>query len=207
MLKDPLLKQWMSAVALTSYRHLAQKSGVSLGVVKRLRLGQADHITPFNLQALAQCLQHSPLELLQVFGSLAWGNITLQQEYKRLQQQLEIQPQYLMQQFQQQTFQQLETLLTQYPTAYYIAQQAPHWSARNLTALFLPLTQLLQQWQIEPIGMIGEQVSFDPQLHESTEAIALSESVYVRFVGYQTPERILKRAKVSQIALRLPPLT
>ncbi|WP_218082141.1 helix-turn-helix domain-containing protein [Anthocerotibacter panamensis] len=201
---DTLLREWMGAMGLTSYRQLAHCAGVSLALVTRLRQRQAHLILPVKLAALAAALNRTPLDLLHHFSLLTWGNPALEAEYQRLHQQLREQPQRLSAQFQEETYRALEGLLIQYPTAQYLAQQAPHWPARQMVPLFLPISQLLEQWQISAIGIVGEQVAFDPQIHQAGESFQPSEPVYIRFVGYRTPERLLQRAKVSRTPPPLP---
>lgn len=126
----------------------------------------------------------------------------LRQECLRLQAQLQQQRQQLWAEFQNATFEQLQTLLTSYPTARKQAQENPDLPARNLTALWTPLDNLLHSWEYEPIGTVGEPVSYDPQWHQAdTTDIQPRELVYIRFVGYrdrQQETHILIPAKVSR---------
>ena len=123
----------------------------------------------------------------------------LQQQCQRLRAELEHQKTQLNVDFQDNTFAQLQPLLTHYPSARKMAEHKPDLPARNFNALFTPLENLLQTWHIEPIGSAWEQVSFNPQLHQpDAEDIATGEPVYVRFVGYTQGDRILSPAKVSR---------
>ncbi|WP_287128254.1 hypothetical protein [Candidatus Cyanaurora vandensis] len=198
------LRAWMGVAQIPSYRQLAQKSGVGQLLIKRLRQQQAHHIPPVKLHALALALGRSPLELLAGFSPLTWGNPGLEQEYQRLQQQLITQAPQLAQEFREQTFKQLETLLTQYPTAHYLAQQSPQWPARQVTPLFLALTQLLKRWEIATIGTVGEAVPYDPQRHQAEGPLVPGETVYIRFIGYCTAQRLLQRARVSRTPPPIP---
>jgi hypothetical protein len=101
------------------------------------------------------------------------------------------------------SFEQLQTLLTNYPTARIMVQSKSDLPAKNLVALFTPLENLLKSWGYELIGTPWEQVPYDPQLHQpDADDIAVGELVYIRFVGYQDGDRILCPAKVSRT---LPP--
>lgn len=123
----------------------------------------------------------------------------LQQQCLRLREELQQQQAQLTADFQMATFEQLQTLLTSYPSAQKMAQAKSDLPARNWVALFTPLDNLLHHWKIEAIGTAWEQVAFDPQLHQpDVDDIVLGEAVYVRFVGYQQGEQILCPAKVSR---------
>jgi hypothetical protein len=101
------------------------------------------------------------------------------------------------------TFDTLQTLLVNYPSARKMADSRPEMPARNLSALFVPLENLLADWGYEPIAEVWEQVAYDPQLHQADEEdIAEGETVFVRFIGYRDGDTILAPAKVSRT---LPP--
>ena len=122
----------------------------------------------------------------------------LQQQCQRLREELRSQKEQLTLDFSNATFEQLQTLLINYPSACKMAQTVPDLPAQNLVALFTPLENLLQTWGIEEIGSPWQQVAYDPQLHQpDVDSMAIGESVYVRFVGYRQGERILYPAKVS----------
>jgi molecular chaperone GrpE (heat shock protein) len=96
-------------------------------------------------------------------------------------------------------FEQLRTLLTNYPTVCKIIELRPELPAKNLVALFTPLNNLLESWGYQPIGQPWEQVSYNPQLHQSdSEQLTEGELVYVKFVGYQEGDKIICPAKVSR---------
>jgi molecular chaperone GrpE (heat shock protein) len=100
-------------------------------------------------------------------------------------------------------FEQIQTLLTQYPSVKKMVESQPDLPARNLVALLTSLENLVKFWEFESIGKPWEMVPYDPQIHQSDVAdIQTGESVYVRFVGYQKGDRILIPAKVSRT---LPP--
>jgi molecular chaperone GrpE (heat shock protein) len=123
----------------------------------------------------------------------------LQQQCHRLREELQQQKAQLTADLQEATFEQLQSLLTNYPTAQKMAAIKPDLPAKNLTSLFTPLETLLQDWQIEPIGLPWELVPYNSQLHQpDADDIAENEPVYIRFVGYRQGERILCPAKVSR---------
>ncbi|PSB28085.1 nucleotide exchange factor GrpE [Stenomitos frigidus] len=123
----------------------------------------------------------------------------LQQQCLQLRSELQQQKAQLYEDFQNDSFAQLQPLLTNYPSACKMAQATPNLPARNLVALFTPLENLLETWQITPIGTVWEQVPFNAQQHQpDTDDIATGEAVYIRFVGYCQGDRILSPAKVSR---------
>ena len=127
------------------------------------------------------------------------SNTDLEQQCLRLRQQLQQQKTQLNEDFQIDTFEQLQTLLTNYPSVRKMAAANPNLPAQNLSALFTPLENLLENWGIEAIGVPWSQVPYDPRLHQpDTDDLSASELVYIRFVGYQQGDRILCPARVSR---------
>lgn len=101
--------------------------------------------------------------------------------------------------FQQVTFQQLQTLLTNYPSVRQLVEVKPELPAKNIISLFTSLDNLIEIWGYEPIGRVWEKVSYNPQLHQADLSdIEVGELVYIRFVGYRKGDRILAPAKVSR---------
>lgn len=100
---------------------------------------------------------------------------------------------------QRQTFEQLQTLLVNYPTVTKVAQAKPEMRAQQIISLFKPLENLLDRWGYEAIGQPWMTVAFDPQLHQpDVPDIQPDETVYIRFVGYRCGNEILVPAKVSR---------
>ena len=133
-------------------------------------------------------------------------NLDLQAEYQllldRLEPQIEQQKQDLRSQLIREALQQLESLLLQLPSAIYAVQQNPQLPAKNILPLLRPLDALLQQWEITAIGVVGEQIAYDPQEHELMDQAmaqdqAVGDRVLVRYVGYKFGDRLLHRARVS----------
>ncbi len=129
--------------------------------------------------------------------------IALQQQCQRLREELEAQSNQLKDDFRSDTFEQLQPLLTNYPTAREMAKAKPDLPAKNLVSLFTSLENLLESWGYETIGTPWEEVNYNPQIHQGdSDDIEVGESVYIRFVGYRDGDNILYPAKVS---LNLPP--
>lgn len=96
-------------------------------------------------------------------------------------------------------FQQLQTLLTNYPSVRQLVEVKPELPAKNIISLFTSLDNLIESWGYEPIGKVWEQVSYDPQLHQADLSdVEVGELVYIRFVGYRKGDHILVPAKVSR---------
>lgn len=129
--------------------------------------------------------------------------ISLQKQCQRLREELEAQSSLLKSDFRSEVFEQLQTLLTNYPTAREMAKVKPDLPAKNLISLFTSLENLLENWGYETIGKPWEKVNYNPQIHQAdSDDIEVGESVYIRFVGYRDGDNILYPAKVS---LNLPP--
>jgi molecular chaperone GrpE (heat shock protein) len=199
---DSLLKNYMKPVGLTTWKQLRDHVKISRSTLHYLRTGQADHLPIHTLKAIAQHLNTDWTKLLQDFSNITFPNLGEQyyQECQRLQEQLDNQTIQLTRQIQEQTFQKITPLLVQYPTLQQVVQQKrPDLPATTVLNLLKSLENLLQDWGIEPIGTPWQQVTFDPELHQpDTEDIYPGEAVYIRFIGYRTPTRILVRAKVSR---------
>jgi hypothetical protein len=100
---------------------------------------------------------------------------------------------------QRQVFEQLQTLLINYPTVTKAALAKPEMPAKNIVPLFTTLGNLMAAWGYAPIGLPWENVAFDPQLHQPDVAdIQPGEMVYIRFIGYRDGADILVPAKVSR---------
>jgi molecular chaperone GrpE (heat shock protein) len=116
-----------------------------------------------------------------------------------LQQQLQQQSTSLQAEFQHQSLQTLESLLTYLPAAKFAAQERPDFPASKIIPLLQPLDRLLQQWNVTTIGEIGTQIAFDPQWHQSIDGNNHpGEMVTVRFCGYRQGEKLIFRAKVGK---------
>ncbi|AFY73420.1 hypothetical protein Syn7502_01327 [Synechococcus sp. PCC 7502] len=123
----------------------------------------------------------------------------LKQDAARLKEQIEAQRQLIATEYKLITFEQLQTLLTQYPSLKKILEVQPDFPAKHIMGLFVPLDNLIQSWKYETIGTPWEQVYFDPKYHQADTAdMRVGEKVYIRFVGYCVGDRILAPAKVSR---------
>jgi molecular chaperone GrpE (heat shock protein) len=123
----------------------------------------------------------------------------LKQQCLRLRNTLEQQATQVQQDTQATAFEQVQMLLTQYPTVRRMVEGKPDLPARNVVAMFTTLDNLIQSWGYQTIGSPWEAVVYDPQLHQGDVSdLQAGESVYIRFVGYRQGDRILTPAKVSR---------
>jgi molecular chaperone GrpE (heat shock protein) len=195
------LRHLMQAVGINSFKALGDRAQLSRRAIDTIRQGHAESIKYQDLYRLSQILQTDLPGFMQVFSTLQSKpseRDDIKAEYQRLQQRLDQQRQELRTEFEQETIQQLESMLLQLPTASYAAQNNPAMPARNLVPLLRPLDQLLQAWGIERIAQVGGQVSYDPHWHEMMDGDAESGmTVIVRYVGYTKHGKLLYRARVS----------
>jgi DNA-binding Xre family transcriptional regulator/molecular chaperone GrpE (heat shock protein) len=206
------LRSLLQQAEIPSLKALSRAAGVSEWQVKQLRQGQAAKMRVEPLSRLAEALQVSLVELVGMFSELtisssypqgvAPSQLTapnLQQEYQRLQNQLQQQQLSLQQDFQNASLQILESWLIQYPTAAHAAQQN-EMPASRLLPLMRPVEQLVKTWGLEAIAPVGAEVPYDPQIHQLMEgSVTVGAQVRVRYTGYRQGEKLLYRAKVSPL--------
>jgi molecular chaperone GrpE (heat shock protein)/DNA-binding Xre family transcriptional regulator len=213
------LQYLMHAAEIKSLRSLYNQ-GFSRAQVNKLRQGQIEQLQLMTLLKLCQTLRISLPELLQNFSPIpifyyqpsesqaprdkintSQPEITvLQQEYQRLQAQYQEQRQQLWQEFQLTTLQALESFLKIWPTAAHAARKNPQAPAVQLLPLIKPIELMLQSWQVETIGEVGQEVRFDPRSHQLTQGTANEgATVQVTHVGYRQGDRLLFRAYVKPI--------
>jgi molecular chaperone GrpE (heat shock protein) len=207
------LRQLMQLVGVSTFKQLSHQASVSPSQIRRLRQGGALQMQLQTLVKISQTLQMPLAELLTTFGGVNLGQesftrqstpTSLQQEYQRLQAQLERQRESLNQEFQQNSLQVLESWMLQWPTATYAVEQNPDLPATKLLKLVRPIEQLLQQWGVEAIAPVGSNLPYDPQLHQLMSGTAQpGETVQVRYAGYRQGDKLLHRAKVSPVTNRL----
>lgn len=176
--------------------------------IKAAIASQTDRLTDKLAQAQAQIeslenelksTHQNYLEQQQKIQHLLVEKAALHQEGLRLHEELQQQRVQLSEEFRSATFEQLQTLLTNYPSIHQMVNIKPDLPAKNLLSMFTPLDNLLGKWGYEQIGKPWEKVAYNPQIHQpDTAEIALYELVYIRFVGYQHQGKILCPAKVSR---------
>jgi transcriptional regulator with XRE-family HTH domain len=205
---DTILRERMNQLGIADWEDLGEKAGLTRFGVRLVRRGDVRNLSLDELRRLATVLNLNFKEFDRNFVALpaSTTNTTnvneiaeLRQQCFRLREELQQQKTQLTTDFRNATFEQLQTLLTNYPAARKMAEAKPDLPAKNLSALFTPLENLLKSWDFEMIGSAWEQVAYNPQLHQpDVEDITEGELVYIRFVGYRDGDRILTPAKVSR---------
>ena len=205
---DTILRERMNQLDILDWQDLGEKAGLSRYGVRLVRQGDVGKLTVNKLRRLATVLNLNFQEFDRTLSALPISatirtNPTeieeLRQQCFRLREELQQQKTQLTADFRRATFEQLQTLLTNYRAARKMAEAKPDMPAKNLSALFTPLENLLSSWDFQTIGSAWEQTAYNPQLHQAdVEDITEGELVYIRFVGYREGERILTPAKVSR---------
>jgi molecular chaperone GrpE (heat shock protein) len=188
MVDDPNLLGFGWFLVLGSIVFILSIRGSTARTTRSSSVPPIEAIAPTQEQDLTRSPQHLQAELHQ-----------LQQQCLRLREELQQQKAQLTEDIHLATFESLQPLLTNYPTAQKMAQAKPDLPAQNLIALFTPLENLLIGWNILPIGAAWEQVPYSPEWHQpDTDDLMPNELVYIRFVGYRQGDRILVPARVSR---------
>jgi transcriptional regulator with XRE-family HTH domain len=199
------LRQLMQQAGINSFRHLARSTGTSVQTIGKLRSGELATLRWQTLIDLSTGLQISPIELIELFSDRSIDPhrqelAIVRQEYQHLQQQLQQQRDTLQAEFQHQSLQIIESFLTYFPTAKHAASHNPDFPASKLFPLIQSIDKLLAHWQVTVIGTVGAEIPYDPQWHQSIEGqIAPNELITVRYVGYRQQDKLIFRAKVSQV--------
>jgi molecular chaperone GrpE (heat shock protein) len=196
------LQALMHKVGIKSFRKLYELTGISDRPIRKLRSGELNTLHWQTLVKISSTLQITVAELLDTFGAQSSSNTQqlelLHQEYRQLQQQLQQQRETLQTEFQYQSLQTLESLLTYLPAAKYAAINQPDFPASKIFPLLQSIDRLLAQWDVTVIGEIGTQIAHDPHYHQLIEGTAQAgELVTVRYMGYRQGEKLIFRAKVS----------
>lgn len=205
---DTILRERMNQLNIADWEDLGAQAGLSRFGLRLLRRGDVRNLSLDQLKGLATVLNLNFQEFDRNFAALPTSTTDatnaneineLRQQCFRLREELQQQKTQLTTDFRNATFEQLQTLLINYPAARKMAEAKPDLPAKNLSALFTPLENLLKSWDFEMIGSAWEQVAYNPQLHQpDVEDITEGELVYIRFVGYRNGEQILTPAKVSR---------
>ena len=213
----PQLQELIQKVGIASLKALQSAAGVSERQILRLRRGEVKQMRVDVLLKLSSVLQVSLNELVNKFSEqtiteldtsttktseaeLLKNIADLEREYSIIKHQQSQQREILQHEFQQVSLQLLESLLVQFPTAAHKARENPQLPAVNILPLVQkPLERLLENWGIDAIASVGDEIPYDPQFHQLMESNAqLGEIVKVRYIGYRQGEKLLYRAKVSK---------
>ena len=187
-----VLAQYMSDRGIQSFRALSQQSGVSRSAIDRLRRGQVLQMQVNTLLKLANFLK---LDLEALVRSLSPPNSDPNGQ--------SVMPSPVMSEetFQRSALHTLEPWLLQWSAAANAAQRNPQLAAAKLLPLLRPIDILLTEWGVEILGRVGEELRYDPTLHQSMESgmpLQTGDRIRVRFSGYRYRGNLLHRAKVSR---------
>lgn len=187
-----VLTQYMSDRGIPSFRALSQQSGVSRSAIDRLRRGQVLQMQVNTLLKLANFLKLD-LEVLVRSLSPPHSDSAIQSVTHP--------PVMSEETFQRSALHTLEPWLLQWSAAANAANRNPQLAAIKLLPLLRPIDILLTEWGVEILGRVGEELRYDPSLHQSMESgmpIQAGDRIRVRFSGYRYRGNLLHRAKVSR---------
>jgi transcriptional regulator with XRE-family HTH domain len=191
------LKALMAAVGLVSWRQLAQRSGLSVGQLRCMRRQGIARVQLQQLERLAVALD-VPLSTLLQPQAPASPEQVFRQECDRLRLQLEQQAHSLREDFERESLTQLESWLLNWPRALAAMERNPDLPASKLVPLLQPVWKLLDHWQWQAIGQMGETVAFDPQRHSPHSGSPVPQQpVRIRCPGSEWRGRIIRRADVE----------
>ena len=210
-----LLQNLMQRVNIADIDELSRLANVPRLQLIRIQRGLILNISVGAIAKIAQTLAISVDSLLQTFveksppiskaSTVSPNNDTdalqaCRQEYQKLQQEMAQQQEALQAEFQTASLETIESWLLQWPTAATAVRQNPQLPATRLLSLVEPVKQLLEQWDVETIASVGEELAYDPQHHQLMKGIAQpGELVKVRYVGYKQGDKLLYKAKVSPV--------
>jgi len=214
-----LLKSLMQKVSINSLEDLSEVANVPELQIRRLLYGLIYKLSVENSLKLAQVLQidlqkfitlfaeteNADLQAEKITNQSAQGNrqndLSWQQEYQKLKQELDEQQKNLQLQFQQASLQVIESWLIQWPTAIAAIANNPGLPAERLIPLVNPVKELVANWGLTTINEVGEELEYSPQFHELMTGLAETGTMgKVRYVGYKKGNEILYKAKVSPLA-------
>ena len=187
-----VLAQHMSDRGIPSFRALSQQSGVSRSAIDRLRRGQVLQMQVNTLLKLANFLKLDLEALIQSLSPPS-SDSAIQPETRP--------PVMSEETFQRSALHTLEPWLLQWSAAANAARRNPQLAAIKLLPLLHPIDILLTEWGVEILGRVGEELRYDPTLHQSMESgvpLQVGDRIRVRFSGYRYRGNLLHRAKVSR---------
>ncbi len=206
-----ILQQLMNNVGIYSFKEFSDISGVSEWQLRRVEQGLLPKMSVETLLKLSGALQVSVNKLLEAFVPISLfpqeviadepkeAEINVyKQEYERLQETMATLEENLHTKWQDSCLDILESWLIYWPTAVAAADANPNLPAKKIIPLVKPVQKLLKSWGIEEIGVVGQQVTYNPQIHELIEGNAQEgEMVKVRNVGYKNHDKLFLKVKVS----------
>ncbi len=206
-MEQELIAEWMVSLSILAFFYWRS---TKIAIADRLELAgqltkEIDKIKDRNFQAelllQSQVTEiKSQLQISEVSNAkLAQKTTELIQQCQRLRENLKNQTAQVKTEAVIGGFEQIQSLLTQYPSIQKTIEVRPDLPAQNIVALLTSLSNLVEFWECQPIDRAWEMVKYNPQLHQGDVTdLQSGESVYVRFIGYRQGDRILIPAKVSR---------
>jgi DNA-binding Xre family transcriptional regulator len=193
LMLDKNLRELMESAGIRTWKELIDRTKMSRGELRLLRRGDIGEIklsTIYRIAAILNC------ELSTV---LSWHKLDNLPELP-LPPEPPSPPSENERKFQQQALTTLESLITYLPTIVAKVQTNPELSANRILPILKPLDNLLEQWEVTPLGTVGEIVPFQPHIHQPMNGnIAENTAVIVRFIGYRHRGKLLFRARVNPV--------
>jgi transcriptional regulator with XRE-family HTH domain len=185
--------QLVQQAHFSSLSGLSRHCGVSLSTLRRLEHGQFANMRLSTFHKIAEALGMGVEALI---GELQNSPIDpWKAEYERLLQQQTRQEARLREQWDREFFSALELLLVQLPTVRKAYTLNPDLSIEVLLNLLHPLDQFVEASGFTAIGTPGEEVTFNPQLHQGAGFVQ-SQQVKIKTIGYHYRGQLLLRARV-----------
>lgn len=193
-----VLQQRLQHLGFTSLRQFRETIAVSEWQLRQLRNGKIQQMRLEVLLKLAQGLQWS---LEDVITAFSLQPVSQSDKTLAALQQLQQQQDQLKQAFETSSLQTLESWLIQWSAAANAVRNNPDLPASRLLPLMKPIEQLLQEWGVEAIATVGEEIDYNPQWHQLMQGVAQpGQKVRVRYAGYLHRGKLLHRAQVSIIS-------
>jgi transcriptional regulator with XRE-family HTH domain len=206
------LESLMNRAEIINLDELSRISGVSVWDISRVEQGLLPKMSIEVLLRLSKALGVSPEDLLNAFIpcslfpqelllplSKSEEISALREEYERLEAKLNNLEADLLEEWQNASLGILESWLIYWPSVIASVTKNPSLPAKKIILLVKPVQELIKNWGLEPIGQVGEQVAYNPQLHQLIEGTAEEKDlVRVRNVGYFKGDRLYLRAKVNK---------
>ena len=155
---------------------------------------QSASVRQDDAQRVEKEVQTKPLEENKNETSLT----ALQDEYRRLQQQMATQEKQVRSQLQREALRSLESWLIQWPTIATRAQAREDLAAAKILPFIRPVEQLMADWGVEAIASVDAEVAYNPQIHQLVGGRAdPGDAVKVTHSGCMYQGKLLHRAKVK----------
>jgi transcriptional regulator with XRE-family HTH domain len=185
--------QLVQQAHFSSLSALSRHCGVSLSTLRRLEHGQFANTRLSTFHKIAEALGMSVEALIGQLQNRPVDPWKI--EYERLLHQQTLQEAQLREQWDREFFSALELLLVQQPTVRKAFALNPDLSCEVLLNLLHPLDQFVEASGFTTIGMPGEEVAFNPQLHQGV-GCTNGQQVKIKTIGYHYRGQLLVRARV-----------